>query len=87
MEEGYYSVYHFVNRSPWVAVCVLLMPVMAHDVYDALAMSSMVNEYVGGIGFVMLIIFCIKMHKRAKAKVLALEDKDNYFDCIILNNS
>ena len=72
----YYSVYHFVNRSPWVAVCVLLMPVLAHGVYDALAMSSMVNEYVGGIGFVILIVFCVKMHKRAQAKVLALVEKD-----------
>ena len=72
----YYSVYHFVNRSPWVAACVLLMPVLAHGVYDALAMSSMVNEYVGGIGFVLLIFFCIRMHKRAKAKVLAMVEKD-----------
>ena len=72
----YYSVYHFVNRSPKVAICVLLAPVMAHGVYDALAMASLVNPYVGGIGFVVLIYFCIKMHKRAQAKVLALVEKD-----------
>ena len=68
----YYSVYHFVNRSPKVAVCVLLAPVLAHGIYDALAMSSMVNPYVGGVGFAILIVFCIKMHKRAYAKVQAL---------------
>ena len=72
----YYSVYHFVNRSPKVAICVLLAPVMAHGIYDALAMASLVNPYVGGIGFVVLIYFCIKMHKRAQAKVLALVEKD-----------
>ena len=72
----YYSVYHFVNRSPRVAVCVLLTPVLAHGIYDALAMSSMVNPYVGGVGFVILIYFCIKMHKRVQAKVLALVEKD-----------
>ena len=72
----YYSVHHFVNRSPWVAACTLLMPVLAHGVYDALAMSGMVDEYVGGIGFVLLIFFCIRMHKRAKTKVLALVEKD-----------
>lgn len=72
----YYSVYHFVNRSPKVAICVLLAPVMAHGVYDALAMASLVNPYVGGIGFVVLIYFCIKMHKRAQAKVVALVKKD-----------
>ena len=72
----YYSVYHFVNRSPKVAICVLLAPVLAHGVYDALAMASMVNPYAGGIGFVVLIFFCIKMHKRAQAKVVALVEKD-----------
>ena len=72
----YYSVHHFVNRSPWVAVCTLLMPVLAHGTYDALAMSGMVDEYVGGIGFVLLIFFCIRMHKRAKTKVLAMVEKD-----------
>ena len=72
----YYSVYHFVNRSPKVAICVLLAPVLAHGIYDALAMASMVNPYVGGIGFVVLIYFCIKMHKRAQAKVVALVKKD-----------
>lgn len=72
----YYSVYHFVNRSPKVAVCVLLAPVLAHGIYDALAMSSMVNPYVGGVGFAILIVFCIKMHKRAYAKVQALVEKD-----------
>jgi len=72
----YYSVYHFVNRSPKVAICVLLAPVMAHGIYDALAMASLVNPYVGGIGFVVLIYSCIKMHKRAQAKVVALVKKD-----------
>ena len=72
----YYSVYHFVNRSPKVAICVLLAPVLAHGIYDALAMASLVNPYVGGIGFVVLIYFCIKMHKRAQAKVVALVKKD-----------
>jgi RsiW-degrading membrane proteinase PrsW (M82 family) len=74
----YYSVYHFVNRSPKVAVCVLLAPVLAHGIYDALAMSSMVNPYVGGVGFAILIVFCIKMHKRAYAKVQALVEKDRW---------
>ena len=68
----YYSIYHFVNRSPLVAVCILLMPVLAHGIYDALAMSSMVNPVVGSIGFIVLIFFCIKLHKLARAKVLAL---------------
>lgn len=72
----YYSVYHFVDHSPKVATCVLLVPVFAHGVYDALAMSGLVNPYVGGISFFVLIYFCIKMHKVAHSKVLALLHQD-----------
>lgn len=72
----YYSVYHFVDHSPKVAVCVLLMPILAHGTYDAIAMSGMLNPYVEGISFFVLIYFCVKMHKVAKAKVLALVEKD-----------
>ena len=73
----YYSIYHFVDHSPKIAACVLLIPVFAHGVYDALAMSGLVNPVIGGISFFVLIYFCIKMHKVAKTKVLALIEKDN----------
>ena len=72
----FYSVYHFVDDSPKTAVCILLVPVVAHGIYDALAMSGIVNEYVGGIAFFVLIYFCVKMHKAANKKVLALIEKD-----------
>lgn len=72
----YYSVYHFVDHSTKITICVLLVPVMAHGVYDALAMSGLVNPYIGGISFFVLIYFCVKMHKVAKSKVLALLQKD-----------
>lgn len=73
----YYSVYHFVDHSPKVAVCVLLMPILAHGTYDAIAMSGMLNPYIEGISFFVLIYFCVKMHKVAKCKVFALVEKDN----------
>ena len=72
----YYSVYHFVDHSPRIAACVLLAPVVAHGVYDAIAMSGMINQYIGGLSFFVLTYFCIKMHKAAKTKVLALLEKD-----------
>lgn len=72
----YYSVYHFVDDSPKAAARVLLVPIVLHGVYDALAMSGAVNEYVGGIAFLVLIYFCIKMHKKAYRKVVALIEKD-----------
>ena len=72
----FYSVYHFVDHSRKTAACVLLVPILAHGIYDALAMSGMVNEYVGGLAFFVLIYFCIKMHKRAYRKVVAVIEKD-----------
>ena len=74
----YYSVYHFVDHSPKVAACILLVPVAAHGVYDALAMSGLADPYLGSICFFALIYFCVKMHKVARAKVLALIEKDNH---------
>ena len=66
---GYYcSVYHFVDHSPRTAACILLVPMLAHGIYDAIAMSGMVNPYVGSISTFVLIYFCIKMHKAAKTK-------------------
>ena len=73
----YYSVYHFVDHSPKVAACVLLVPVLAHGTYDALAMSGIVSPVVGGLSSFVLIYFCVKMHKVAKAKMLALVEKDS----------
>lgn len=73
----YYSVCHFVDHSPKVAACVFLVPVLAHGTYDTLAMSGIVSPVIGGLGFFVLIYFCMKMHKLAKTKVLALVEKDN----------
>ena len=73
----YYSLYYFVDDSPKTAACILLVPVFAHGIYDALAMSGAVNPYVGGIAFLVLIYFCVKMQKVARGKVLAMIEKDN----------
>jgi RsiW-degrading membrane proteinase PrsW (M82 family) len=72
----YYSVYHFVDNSSKIAACVLLVPVLAHGIYDALALSGTVNPFVGVLGFFVLIYFCIRMHKFANRKVIALIKKD-----------
>ena len=74
---GYlYSVYHFVDHSQKTAVCILLVPVILHGIYDALALSGQVNPYVGVLAFFVLIFFCIKLQRRANQKVQALVEKD-----------
>ena len=72
----YYSLYHFTDRSPRTRILILLIPVLAHGIYDALALSGMVNPYVGGIGFIVLIFFCVKMHKFAQKKIVAQIQRD-----------
>lgn len=73
----YYSLYHYVNRSVRNKVMILLAPVLAHGIYDAMAMTSLVNPVVGGVGAILLVYFCIKMHKFAHKKVLAQIQKDH----------
>ena len=80
----YYSVYYFVNHSPKAAVCILLVPVLAHGIYDALAMSGLVNPYIGVLCFFVLVWFCIKMHKMASTKVIALIMKDKEKQGVII---
>lgn len=71
----YYSVYHFVSRTRANAAKMLLLPIMAHGVYDSLAMSGSVDPVAGGISFFVLIFFCIKMHRAAQKRVVELANK------------
>ena len=72
----YYSIYHFVDHSPRTAAYILLVPILAHGVYDAIAMSGTLSPYIGGISMLILIIFCIRLHKFAKKKIIAQLQKD-----------
>ena len=76
----YYSIYHFVNHSPKVAACIRLVPVLAHGVYDSLAMSGLVDPIVGGISFFVLVFFCIKMHKFSWNKMMVQIGRDKKND-------
>ena len=72
----YYSVYHFVDHSTRTAACVLLVSVLAHGIYDAIALSGTVSPYIGALSTFVLIYFCIKMHKFARTKVVAQIERD-----------
>ena len=60
----------------YFAACILLLSIFANGAYDAIILGSMVNPYVGSISTFALIYFCIKMHKFAKAKILAQIERD-----------
>jgi RsiW-degrading membrane proteinase PrsW (M82 family) len=65
----YYTKYHFFDHSRKVAVKVLLVPVLAHGVYDAIAMSGQVDPIAGALSTIVLVWFCIKLQKYAKRKI------------------
>ena len=56
---------------------VFLVPVLAHGCYDAFALTGQVEPVLGGISFIVLVFFCIKMHKNARQKMFAQIAKDN----------
>ena len=68
----YYAMYFFVDRSPRNAAAILFMPILAHGVYDAIAMSGSVSPLLGGISSIVLIYFCIKLQRAAQGKVTDL---------------
>ena len=68
----YYAMYYFVDRSKKNAASILFMPILAHGVYDAIAMSGSVSPLLGGISSIVLIYFCIKLQRAAQGKVTDL---------------
>lgn len=72
----YFSLYRFVDRSPKNACLMFLAPFLLHGAYDTLALSGTVDTLIGGIAFVVLIYFCIKMHKQANRRIRHLIDLD-----------
>lgn len=72
----FYSVYHFVDRSKKTAASILLVPFVLHGVYDSLVLCGTVDVTIGGIGAILLILFCIRMHRFARKKMLALIERD-----------
>ena len=67
----YFARYYFVERSAWNAIRILLVPVLAHGVYDAIVMTMAMNEYLVYPLLVVLIIFCVNMHKVCKKRIMA----------------
>lgn len=73
----YYSAHHFFIHTRWSAVLILLMPVLAHGIYDAIAMMGEETPIVGGMGFFLLVYACIKMHRFAINRIDSLIERDS----------
>ena len=66
----YYSVYHFKDHSVRTSIKILLIPVLAHGCYDAIALSGKVEPAVGGLSAIILICFCVKMHSYVREEMI-----------------
>lgn len=65
----YYSVYHFVDHSIKNAISILFIPVMAHGIYDAIVFAADMIPTLSIVITIVLIVFCSKMWKYAKARM------------------
>lgn len=72
----FYSIHRFVRRSLRGRVDILLVPVIAHGCYDALALAINIDPEVSIICVVILILLCIKMHKACRIKITELINRD-----------
>lgn len=55
----YYSLNHFdAYRAPGANIKMWLYPVLAHGIYDTIAMYTQVSPEMGGIVFIVILLFC-----------------------------
>lgn len=72
----YYSLYHFADRTPKTALSILLVPVLLHGVYDSIVMVNQIDASIGALSLPLLLWFCVKLHKSARKKLLAMVKRD-----------
>jgi RsiW-degrading membrane proteinase PrsW (M82 family) len=59
----FYSLYYFVDRSKRNKYAIIVAPVIAHGTYDTFAFFGEVSSTWGSIGFVLLVLFCVRLHR------------------------
>lgn len=66
----YYSKFHFgISNSFKDKAMILLAPVIVHTIFDWLLFSISITPALAGILFIIFIIFVIRMHKYANARI------------------
>ena len=66
----YYSLNHFDRyRAPGAGVKMWLYPVLAHGIYDTIAMSSALDETLSGVFTIAILLLCFGMVKWARQRM------------------
>ncbi len=72
----FYSLVHFQpQRYGKYRLCVWLLPVLAHGIYDAICMVGD-DLQLSGLAIIPLVWFCIKMHKFCFRRIQSIELQD-----------
>lgn len=76
----YYSLVHFGHHPRRNAPWVLFAPILAHGIFDTIAMSQEVSEGMEGLLAVALLLFCNELRKLCKRHIIDLKaaDEDHY---------
>ncbi|MBP3829210.1 MAG: PrsW family intramembrane metalloprotease [Bacteroidaceae bacterium] len=76
----YYSLVHFGHHPRRNAVWVLAAPVLAHGIFDTIAMAQEVSPGLEAIFGLVLLLFCNELRKLCTRHIreMANADKDNY---------
>lgn len=72
----YYSLVHFGHSSNRNRFMVLAAPVLAHGIYDTIAMSSDVSEGMELLFSVVLLLFCNELRKLGTRHIRELVEED-----------
>lgn len=66
----YYSLYHFgIDRSIRVKVQILMLPILAHGIFDGILFCTQVNEGLAVIGLFLFLYFFNKLRKKGKERI------------------
>lgn len=75
----YYSLVHFGHDSWHNRVFVLAAPVLAHGIYDAICMTTEVNETFEGLLTIALLLFCNELRKLGTRHIRELVEADRIY--------
>ncbi len=76
----YYSLVHFGHHPRRNAVWVLFAPILAHGIFDTIAMSQEVSEGMEGLLAVALLLFCNELRKLCKRHISNLQAADDHYN-------
>ena len=72
----YYSRDHF-DHAPGASWKMLLYPILAHGIYDTVAMASNVNEELSGVIVIVILLFVMSMVKWARKRMAEHLNEDS----------